>query len=189
VPKVSEEHKQERRRQILEGARRAFAEYGYFSTNVGRLEKAIGLSRGAIFSYFPTKLELFLALAQDDKRALGETWLEHGFEGALRALTTDHRDRAGVYLDASRLLRSDPKLRERWSSIAPDVVQAIESRYRKQRQAGTIRNDVPLETVGLFLGCILDGLAIQSGAGYLRDVDVSGLVELVRAALAPPDAT
>jgi AcrR family transcriptional regulator len=189
MPKVSEDHKEERRRQILEGARRAFAEYGYFGTNVARLEETIGLSRGAIFSYFPTKLELFFALAQDDRRALGETWLQDGFEGAVRALMTDHRDRAGVYLDASRLLRSDPRLRERWSSIAPEVTQAIESRYRERQQDGTIRDDVPLETVGLFLGCILDGLAVQIGAGYLRDADVNGLVELVRAALAPLDAT
>jgi len=52
MPKISEERKTERREQILEGARRCFAEHGYEGATVVRLEREIGLSRGAIFNYF-----------------------------------------------------------------------------------------------------------------------------------------
>ena len=64
-------------RQILDGARRAFAEHGYEGATVAGLEREIGLSRGAIFSYFPTKLDLFVALARGgpapDPRDCGST--------------------------------------------------------------------------------------------------------------------
>ena len=66
MPKRSEEHLQARRDQILAGARRTFAQHGYEGATVARLEEEIGLSRGAIFNYYPSKLELFVALATED---------------------------------------------------------------------------------------------------------------------------
>ncbi|BBZ52985.1 hypothetical protein MHEI_47020 [Mycobacterium heidelbergense] len=59
MPKVSEDHLAARRRQILDGARRCFAEYGYDKATVRRLEQTIGMSRGAIFHHFRDKDALF----------------------------------------------------------------------------------------------------------------------------------
>ena len=61
MPKVSREHVEARRAQILEGARRAFSRYGYEGATVARIEEETGLSRGAIFNYFDGKLDLFVA--------------------------------------------------------------------------------------------------------------------------------
>ena len=44
MPKVSQEHLEARREQILDGARRAFAGHGYEGTTVTVLEEEIGLS-------------------------------------------------------------------------------------------------------------------------------------------------
>jgi hypothetical protein len=71
VPKVSEDHLAARRRQILDGARRCFAEYGYDKATVRRLEQAIGMSRGAIFHHFRDKDALFFELAHRGCRADG----------------------------------------------------------------------------------------------------------------------
>ena len=64
---MSQEHLDARRAEILEGARRAFARYGYQGATVARLEAEIGLSRGAIFHYFDSKLDLFVELAVQDR--------------------------------------------------------------------------------------------------------------------------
>ena len=68
VPKVTQEHLDARRAEILEGARRAFARYGYDGATVARLEEATGLSRGAIFHYFDGKKDLFAEVAADVNR-------------------------------------------------------------------------------------------------------------------------
>jgi hypothetical protein len=44
------------------------------------LEEEVGLSRGAIFSYYPSKLDLFTALAAVDRNRVGTLWLEQGFD-------------------------------------------------------------------------------------------------------------
>jgi AcrR family transcriptional regulator len=184
VPKVSDAHREERRRQILEGARRAFSANGYFGTNVTLLEQAIGLSRGAIFSYFPSKLDLFTALGQEDRDRIGELWLELGFDGVVRHIGEEEPDWIGVYLEVSRLLRTDAALRERWMTMSSDVQDRIAAFYAQSQQAGEIRSDVSFETVLRFLGVVIDGLVTQQGAGF--PIDVEGTLTLVRSALSPP---
>ena len=66
MPKVSAERLLATRRQILDGARRAFAQHGYEGATVRVLEREIGLSRGAIFHHFKDKDALFLELAAED---------------------------------------------------------------------------------------------------------------------------
>src|SRR5688572_1076651 len=79
VPKISEERREARRTEILEAAHRCFAEHGYEGATVVKLEEATGLSRGAIFNYFPNKQALFVAVTAASSDRFVEIWLEHGF--------------------------------------------------------------------------------------------------------------
>lgn len=179
---MSEAHREARRRQILDGARRAFAEHGYEGATVPRLESAIGLSRGAVFSYFPSKLDLFVALAEDDQRRLGELWLEQGFEAVVRHVG-ESPDWIGVYLDVPRLLHTDASLRERWATFNPELQAQLAATIAEQQERGALRADLPVDAIGRFLGVVLDGLAVQQGAGF--DVEIENTLSLVRAALRP----
>jgi AcrR family transcriptional regulator len=185
VPKVSDTHREGRRRQIADGARRAFGEHGYAGATVEVLEREIGLSRGAIFSYFPSKLDLFVSLAQEDQGKLIELWLERGWEGVVRHIVEDDPEWLGVYLDASRMLRTDPALRERWRTLNPEGQSALEAHYRRLQETGEIRDDVSLDTLGRFLGIVFDGIAVQQAARFSSPIDVDGTLELLRSAVAP----
>ena len=183
MPKVSEAHRTARRRQILDGARRAFAAHGYEGATVVELEREIGLSRGAIFSYFPSKWELFYALASADQERVGRLWLEEGFESVVRATREESPEWVGVYFEIMRMLRTDPELRERWAQRNPDLHVQVANHLAQCQRDGLYRDDLELEAIGQFLGIVLDGLTVHLGAGF--PVDVEGTIELVRAALAP----
>lgn len=183
MPKVSEAHRVERRQQILDGARLAFSQAGYFGTNVAALEAEIGLSRGAIFSYFPSKLELFTALAEVDRARIGTLWLEEGFESVVRHVGEENPDWIGVYLEVSRMLRTDPELRDRWAHLSDEVQSRLAQQYIDLQASGVLRSDVSFETLLRFVGVVLDGLVTQQGAGF--GIDVDGTIELVRSALSP----
>lgn len=62
MPKVSAAHEQRRHEQILAAAMACFARAGYSKTSMDDIVRESGLSVGAIYSYFSSKEDLFLAL-------------------------------------------------------------------------------------------------------------------------------
>jgi len=183
VPKRSEEHLQARREQILAGARRAFSKHGYEGATVARIEEETGLSRGAIFNYYPNKLELFVALATEDEARMFETWMDGGFEAVLRVIAEENPDWLGVYLENGRRLRTDEAFRERWKSRNPELEQRAHEWLAGMQQRGEIRDDLPLEDIGRFFGLVLDGVALHASMGF--PVEIEPVLTLVRDAIAP----
>jgi AcrR family transcriptional regulator len=62
VPKVTEEHVDARRRQILSAALRCFAREGFHRTTMQDIFREADLSPGAVYSYFQGKDELITAI-------------------------------------------------------------------------------------------------------------------------------
>ena len=167
MPRLSDTEKEVRRRRVLDGARRCFARHGYEGATVVRLEEEIGLSRGAIFNWFPSKQELFLALAAEDNERLHALFTAGGFEALLREIAENDPDWLAVYLEFGRLLRTDAELRERWKTMVP-----VEARERTQawiadaQATGELRSDVARDDIGRFLGVIVDGIVTQRALGF-----------------------
>jgi AcrR family transcriptional regulator len=64
MPKISDDRKLERSRQILDAARRCFAEKGFHRASMSDVIKESGLSAGAVYSYYSSKEELIAAVAR-----------------------------------------------------------------------------------------------------------------------------
>ena len=167
MPRLTEAQKTDRHERILDGARRCFARHGYEGATVVRLEDEIGLSRGAIFNWFPSKEELFIALAARDNERLLRVFAEQGLEAILDALLVDDPDWLAVYLEFGRRLRTDSELRERWKSMAPEDARERSRAWIEEGQAARrLRSDVSAQEIGHFLGVILDGIAVQRALGF-----------------------
>ena len=187
MPKISEEQKAARREHVLAGARRCFGRYGYEGATVIRLEQEIGLSRGAIFNWFPTKEDLFLELAARDNDRIVSIWIEQGLEPALRAVLAEDPEWLGVYLGVAHRLRTDPEFRKRWDARAPKEQEGqIMARMREDQAAGVLCSDLDPEQIGGFLGVVFDGVALHRAAGYDPPLEV--VLDLVRDALDPSRA-
>src|SRR5262249_3213301 len=73
----------ERRREaILDTAALVFARHGYPNTDVQYVADALGLAKGTIYRYFPSKQELFLAAVDRGVRRLWEAVDAAFVEGA-----------------------------------------------------------------------------------------------------------
>jgi AcrR family transcriptional regulator len=78
MPKVTEEHRANRRREILFAARKCVIEQGFHKTTMADVIGESGLSAGAVYGYFKSKDEIVAAIADD---ALGT--IDELFEGIL----------------------------------------------------------------------------------------------------------
>jgi AcrR family transcriptional regulator len=190
MPRVSQEHLDTRRGDILAAARSCFARYGYEGATVRRLEDATGLSRGAIFHHFRDKESLFLAVAEDDAATMVATVAEHGLVQVMRELleradADDIPGWLGTQLEVSRRLRTDPQFASRWAVRSQAIHSATRDRLDRQRAAGVLREDVPVETLAHFLELAYDGLVRQLATGTRAD-DLGPVLDLVEAAVRRP---
>jgi TetR/AcrR family transcriptional regulator, transcriptional repressor of aconitase len=186
MPKVSDEHKRRRHEQILRAARRCFARYGYEGATVARLEKATGLSRGAIFNYFPDKEALFLAVAVETTERMTTIWLEQGFRALLDEIVREDPEWLSVQLEAVRRVRTDKRFQRRVEEHERRLAEKRPERLEGLRAQG-VRTDVPIEAVGIFLGLIANGLALRVTMGdEIPELDL--LNELVEHGVAPRPA-
>lgn len=182
MPKVSTEHKQRRRAEILDAAQRTFARHGYEGATVARLEEETGLSRGAIFSYFESKEALFVAVFAQSSDQLVGIWLERGFRALLDAIAHEDPDWLAVQIEAARRVRTDEAFRKQVAKLERDVAAQRKERYA--RLSETVRNDVPIEVVAQFLSLLANGLAFARTTGDpLADLDQLNV--LVETGVAP----
>src|SRR5262249_32260773 len=80
MPKVSREHEQRRRNEILRTALKCFARRGYHETTMDDVVGEAGLSKGALYQYFKGKEDLFRGLRRVQLEEL-QRRLENAFTG------------------------------------------------------------------------------------------------------------
>jgi AcrR family transcriptional regulator len=187
VPRVSQEHLDSRRQQILDGARSCFARFGYEGATVRRLEEATGLSRGAIFHHFRDKDALFLAVASVDAAEMAATVAERGLVGVMQDLTAgaDKPEIAGwlgTQLEVARRLRTDPVFAEAWGRRREAIAEASRERLEHQRDIGVLRTDVDIEVLAGFLQLMYDGLVRYLATGR-DDLEITRILQMVEEAV------
>jgi AcrR family transcriptional regulator len=70
MPKVSQQHLDARRQQIVDAARTRFASHGFARTSMADIVVASGLSNGAIYRYFTSKDDIVVAVCEQGAQAL-----------------------------------------------------------------------------------------------------------------------
>jgi TetR/AcrR family transcriptional regulator, transcriptional repressor of aconitase len=183
MPKVSQEHLDSRKAQILEGARGAFAEYGYDGATVKRLEEKTGLSRGAIFHYFENKNDLFVELALETNTRFGDILLESGLDEAFRELAKESPEWLAVLIETESRMRHDEDFVRRLEAKATAASPRLQNWFAEEQDAGRLRADIsPLE-IGRFVTSLLNGLALRVASG--DPFDLEAMLVLLNAAIRP----
>ncbi len=95
-PKSSPAEIEQRKKQIVAGARRCFAEFGFDGTTVEHLEHECGVTRGTLFRYYPSKTAMLAEVFAAEEAAQRPQ-----YEAILAAISDGHTDA----LEATMLLQ------------------------------------------------------------------------------------
>jgi TetR/AcrR family transcriptional regulator, transcriptional repressor of aconitase len=175
MPRVSDEHLERRRQQILDAARRCFLRKGFHQTSMQDVFAESGLSAGAVYRYFKSKKDLIHAIATEKQGSavhlLEEVMKEDPlppFEEIIERLMT-HVESILVDDGAFRIAPQvwaealhDPEyhvivaglfrgLRYQWVELA-----------ERMRDAGRLPRDADAEALGATLMCVMPGFVMQS---------------------------
>jgi TetR/AcrR family transcriptional regulator, transcriptional repressor of aconitase len=173
LPKVSEEHRHSRRRQILDAAIECFARHGFQRTTMEDIIREADLSAGAIYSYFQSKEQIIATLA-DERHEREEQIIAEGLKrsdtaASLRELFASFYEsltepevrkerRVGIHLWAEALCNPKvlPLIRRGINQPLKMISTAIADAQRRGELRGSINPDaVGRVLIGLFHGLIL----------------------------------
>lgn len=183
MPKVTQEHLDARRAEILAGASRAFAQYGYDGATVARLEEATGLSRGAIFHYFDGKKDLFAAVAADVNRRYIELMATAGLAETLREMANEDPEFLAVLIETESRLRRDEDFVRRVEALWEEQRPAVAEWFEEQAESGAFRTDIDWSHLARFATMVINGLALRIAGG--DETDIETVVQLLEDALRP----
>lgn len=194
-PGRREVRKADRRRAILEVAERSFLDRGFADTSMSTIAAELGGSKTTLWSYFPSKDELFAAVI-DAKIEVFRAALDEALipaDGPAAALSRFGHvflnkilTRASIALH--RLIVAEagrfPSMGETFAVRGPDNVRARLCRYlTEEMAAGRLRPGDPLTAARQFIallqaGCYLDRLWRPARAPDTDiDADVAAAIE------------
>jgi TetR/AcrR family transcriptional regulator, transcriptional repressor of aconitase len=196
MPRVSQEHLDARRRQILDAARRCFVKNGFHATSMQDVLAEADLSAGAVYRYFGGKEDIIAAIAGEALAELAASVadvldtdpLPSLEEVVGRILGTVGRMDAGQELANlavqvwAEALRS-PALAERVAETFQALRRVLADLAAVYAERGLMPPDVPPMSVAKVLMAIGPGFAMQRA--LLGDVDEEIFADGLRALLAP----
>ncbi len=174
MPKVTEEHREARRQQILEAALTCFADNGFHQTSIQDICNEAGLSPGAVYLYFSSKEDIIEASWQRDRQARANRFEMAQREGntlqvldelidvyakRLNQPDTDTSRRIQVQLFAEAL--RNPWIKETTRRTWGDILERLERIIKRAQEQGEINPDLDAIAVARLFLAMHDGLVLQ----------------------------
>jgi AcrR family transcriptional regulator len=195
-PKVTEAHREQRRREILAAAVRVFQRKGYEKTTMQDIVEESGFSRGGVYLYFSGREDLFQALL-DSMDADNVNEVEALFEATDLAwdavelfLQGQEQVMAGVaeslvpvlfehFVVEMRGQHKPVYLAERYHN----AVEALAAGLQKGVERGEFRPTLPVDLIARFLITFLDGIIMEVLYVGSENVQLADQMQTIRATL------
>jgi AcrR family transcriptional regulator len=174
APKVTREYKQAVRDRVLKAVETLFSEKGYYDTSMDEIVAESGLSKGAIYGYFKSKEDLFVALQDkhletslDELRSTfapsdsARTKLERIVDVAFTSMIGASKKACRISLEfdvAAPRMKSVERRREgRFKAVRDFLAEIIAEGVER----GEFRQDVDADSAALILLAMADGLSLD----------------------------
>jgi AcrR family transcriptional regulator len=199
MPKVTEEHRANRRLEIVHAARKCVVEHGFHKTTMADVIRESGLSAGAVYGYFKSKDEIIAAIADDALSSIDELFegilateapltpaaaLQAALEHVIRIADQPGNDLTRVAIQAwAEAMHNDAIM-----ATASSKYRLLRSHFvavaRRAQADGTVDPEADPELIGQVLFGLIPGFVLQRL--ILGDVTPQGYAAGLSALLAPP---
>ncbi|MFA9456854.1 TetR/AcrR family transcriptional regulator [Halalkalibacter sp. AB-rgal2] len=167
-----EERKQETRKILLESAAETFAKLGFHGASVDKVAEYAGFTKGAIYTHFKSKEELFLALLEQQIQSHlttiheimdEEKSFEHFIEKMEHYFDLDKQNnQAWSILNMEFLLYAmrDESVRQKWTSVILESVEHISKVIKKMKPVDKNGTELSAEDLAWTMLSLENGMGI-----------------------------
>ena len=177
MPKVVPEYKEEAKSKIVKAARVVFAKKGYHEATMDDVAKEVGVSKGALYSYYESKegilKEISLQGHQTLRNVLTETCkfvsLEEALEHVYATITEQFGANLHTHFEVISLSSHDRKIRQIiFEDYRKDIV-AVEAFVEEKKKQGVIRTDVEARVLAELFTALYMGTLAELVIGFPND--------------------
>jgi AcrR family transcriptional regulator len=192
MPRIIREYRDEVKRKIIRAAFTNFLEKGYHGTTMGSIAESLGVTKPALYQYFPGKEDLFAAVAEQARDEFKGT-LERSYAGR------DIREGSAALFDA--LLHYVPQFNSMYAEMLllatrneriravlvqdrKEDIWVIERFIRRQQETGLVSRQLDPRVLALACDALANGLLMDVLMGMDREearaVWVAAVMQLTR---------
>ncbi len=190
MTRIYPEYREEVRKKIVVAAHDIFHKKGYENTRMADIAVALGVTKPTLYNYFQNKENLFVAVAEYERRLLEELIID-SFTGR------DFAEGAGIFFDkvmegilgnigpeSVAIITRDEDLKAIVLADREEFLRIIAGFLLERQQAGAIREDADVRVLALTFNALFQGLLIYAmqgmDIGQLRMVWNSTVLDLTR---------
>ena len=174
MPKVFPEYKEAAKSKIVEAARLVFAKKGYHEATMDDVAQEVGVSKGALYSYFKSKEDLLKEISlqghQTLRTMLGETCTHNSLEDALEqiytTITEKYKGNLHTHFEIVSIASHDDQIRKIVFEDYQKDIEAIEAFLEEKKKQGAIRNDVDARVLAELFTALYMGTLAKLLIGY-----------------------
>ncbi len=191
-PLTADRRRQQTREYLLQAAAEVFAERGFHAATLDEVAAAAGFTKGAVYSNFKNKEDLFLALLEDayarEMTALKDAMVGSDippearlgdFVALIRGELQRVPNMGALNLEFQLYALRNPAARARMNELEQEDIDAIAEIITAERQQRGIQDDEPAERTARIIVALFRGIAMMRTA----DPEAVG-DELLEAAIA-----
>lgn len=184
------------RRLIIDNASRIFLEHGFRNVSVEDLCKAIGISRGTFYKYFPNRDALVETVFDETISELLPLIIENfnSDKDVVQIIEIHYTQMAELFTSkiSTRMMAEMesriPRIRERLEKLRRAEAEAREELFKRGQEEGSIRKDIDPVTMSLLIDemirsiskpgfLISKGLTLNQAGSMINAILLHGIVE------------
>ncbi len=174
MPKVVPEYKEEAKAKIVKAARVVFAKKGYHDATMDDVAREVGVSKGALYSYFRSKedflkeisLEVHLTLRKTLSEASKTSNLQEAIEHVYSTIIEKYRGNLHTHFEIISLASHDVRIRNIVFKNYQKDVQAAETFVEQQKKNGAIQEDADAHLLAELFTALYLGMIAKLLIGY-----------------------
>jgi len=187
-----QEYKDEVRKKIVEAAYSLFLDKGYHATTMSSIAESLGVTKPAIYQYFPGKEELYAAVAEHGReelasileRSFNNRDLRSGSEVLFDTLTQYTPQFNSMYSEMMLLAVHNERIRELLRKDRIEDIRLVEQFVVRQQAKGLISGQLNPRILSIASDALINGLLVDIMAGMdkevAKEVWIAAVTQLLR---------
>jgi len=192
MPRIIREYREEVRKKIVDAAYSLFVEKGFHGTTMGEIAQRLGVTKPALYQYFPGKEDLYAAVAERCRQELNGLLersyqnrdIREGSAALFDSLVEYVPQFKGMNAEMMLLAAHNEQMRAVLRQDRIEDIRVVERFIARQQEEGLVSRTLDPRTLAIACDALMNGLLMDIMVGLDKEeakgIWIAALERLIR---------